>query len=193
MLCHWAAWGLRARPPRAPAVSACTRVCREGSRTLISCRSSRSGSALTEPELHRPARLRCDHRRAGRGSRLLLPQGRRRGAAVHLRHAAQRARLRQPSPSWWPIPLLALSGLLVAPDDPLPARERRDTSRPRASRPAGESSRSSFRASSSPRSRRSASGVVLGPEAPLIAIGSGMGVLAVHLIKRDAPAAWRAS
>ena len=28
-------------------------------------------------------------------------------------------------------------------------------------------------------------GVVLGPEAPLIAIGSGMGVLAVHLIKRD--------
>ncbi len=30
-------------------------------------------------------------------------------------------------------------------------------------------------------------GVVLGPEAPLIAIGSGMGVLAVHLLKRDAP------
>ena len=31
-------------------------------------------------------------------------------------------------------------------------------------------------------------GVVLGPEAPLIAIGSGLGVLAVHMIKRDAPA-----
>jgi H+/Cl- antiporter ClcA len=31
-------------------------------------------------------------------------------------------------------------------------------------------------------------GVVLGPEAPLIAIGSGIGVLAVHLVKRDAPA-----
>jgi H+/Cl- antiporter ClcA len=31
-------------------------------------------------------------------------------------------------------------------------------------------------------------GVVLGPEAPLIAIGSGLGVLAVHLIKKDAPA-----
>ena len=30
-------------------------------------------------------------------------------------------------------------------------------------------------------------GVVLGPEAPLIAIGSGLGVLAVHLVKRDAP------
>ena len=31
-------------------------------------------------------------------------------------------------------------------------------------------------------------GVVLGPEAPLIAIGSGLGVLAIHLFKRDAPA-----
>ena len=30
-------------------------------------------------------------------------------------------------------------------------------------------------------------GVVLGPEAPLIAIGSGLGVLAVRLLKRDAP------
>ena len=30
-------------------------------------------------------------------------------------------------------------------------------------------------------------GAVLGPEAPLIAIGSGLGVLAVHLIKKDAP------
>jgi H+/Cl- antiporter ClcA len=31
-------------------------------------------------------------------------------------------------------------------------------------------------------------GVVLGPEAPLIAIGSGLGVLAMHLLKKDAPA-----
>ena len=30
-------------------------------------------------------------------------------------------------------------------------------------------------------------GVVLGPEAPLIAIGSGLGVLAVRLVKRDSP------
>ena len=28
---------------------------------------------------------------------------------------------------------------------------------------------------------------MLGPEAPLIAIGGGLGVLAVHLLKRDAP------
>jgi H+/Cl- antiporter ClcA len=31
-------------------------------------------------------------------------------------------------------------------------------------------------------------GVVLGPEAPLIALGGGLGVLAVRLVKRDAPA-----
>src|SRR4029079_7326688 len=31
-------------------------------------------------------------------------------------------------------------------------------------------------------------GVVLGPEAPLIAIGSGLGVLALHYLQRDAPA-----
>ena len=31
-------------------------------------------------------------------------------------------------------------------------------------------------------------GAVLGPEAPLIAMGSGLGVLAVHLLKKDAPA-----
>ena len=31
-------------------------------------------------------------------------------------------------------------------------------------------------------------GVVLGPEAPLIAVGGGLGVLAVRLVKRDAPA-----
>jgi H+/Cl- antiporter ClcA len=30
-------------------------------------------------------------------------------------------------------------------------------------------------------------GVVLGPEAPLIAIGGGLGALAVHLVKKDAP------
>src|SRR5207302_10559756 len=31
-------------------------------------------------------------------------------------------------------------------------------------------------------------GVVLGPEGPLIALGAGLGALAVRLVKRDAPA-----
>lgn len=90
-------------------------------------------------------------------------------------------------PSWWPIIPLALSGLLVAlaiqylPGD--------------AGNKPAEGFKSDgavppinlfgiFAASFATLSL----GVVLGPEAPLIAIGSGMGVLAVHLIKRDAPA-----
>ena len=31
-------------------------------------------------------------------------------------------------------------------------------------------------------------GVVLGPEAPLLALGGGLGVLAIQLVRRDAPA-----
>ena len=30
-------------------------------------------------------------------------------------------------------------------------------------------------------------GLVLGPEAPLIALGSGMGILAIRLVRKDAP------
>ncbi len=89
-------------------------------------------------------------------------------------------------PSWWPIPLLALSGLIVAAS----IRYLPGTSghRPAEGFKTGGAVRpidlpgiivASFATLSL--------GVVLGPEAPLIAIGSGMGVLAVHLIKRDAP------
>ena len=132
-------------------------------------------------------RVRRDHRRPGRGRRVLLPQARRRDPAVRVRRRCPGELGFDSQPSWWPIPLLALSGLLVARDDPLPARAPRGTSRPRGSRPAVRCGRSSFPASSSPAFATLSLGVVLGPEAPLIAIGSGMGVLAVHLIKRDAP------
>jgi H+/Cl- antiporter ClcA len=90
------------------------------------------------------------------------------------------------APSWWPAPFLALSGLLVAatikylpgtgghsPADgfhnsgPLPPIELPGVAL------------AAFATLSL--------GVVLGPEAPLIAIGSGLGVLAVHLLKKDAP------
>ena len=89
-------------------------------------------------------------------------------------------------PAWWPIPLLALSGLLVA----LTIRYLPGT--------AGHKPAEGFKASGPvppielpgiviASFATLSLGVVLGPEAPLIAIGSGLGVLAVHLVKRDAP------
>ncbi len=90
-------------------------------------------------------------------------------------------------PSWWPIIPLALSGLLVAlaiqylPGDAgnKPAEGFKSDGAVAPINLFGI-----FAASFATLSL----GVVLGPEAPLIAIGSGMGVLAVHLIKRDTPA-----
>ena len=89
-------------------------------------------------------------------------------------------------PAWWPIPLLALSGLLVA----LTIRSLPGT--------AGHKPAEGFKTSGPvppielpgiviASFATLSLGVVLGPEAPLIAIGSGLGVLAVHLVKRDAP------
>ena len=89
-------------------------------------------------------------------------------------------------PPWWQILPLALSGLLVA----ATIRYLPGT--------AGHKPAEGFKAGGAVRPidlpgiiiasfATLSLGVVLGPEAPLIAIGSGMGVLAVHLIKRDAP------
>ena len=89
-------------------------------------------------------------------------------------------------PTWWPLPLLALGGLVVG----LAIRYLPGTG--------GEKPAEGFKASGPIRPTALpgivvaafatlAFGAVLGPEAPLIAIGSGLGVLAVQLIKRDAP------
>ena len=53
--------------------------------------------------------------------------------------------------------------------------------------PGGRPTRATCRASSWPSLATLCLGAVLGPEAPLIAIGSGLGVLAVHLVRKDAP------
>ena len=90
------------------------------------------------------------------------------------------------APAWWPVPLLMLSGLLVAAAIKyLPGT-------------GGHSPADGFHAAGAippielpgiilAAFATLSLGVVLGPEAPLIAIGSGLGVLAIHLIKRDAP------
>ena len=90
-------------------------------------------------------------------------------------------------PTWWPIPILAISGLLVG----LTIQYFAGTS--------GHEPAEGFKASGPVRPIdlpgiiiasfvTLSLGVVLGPEAPLIAIGSGLGVLALYYLKRDAPA-----
>jgi H+/Cl- antiporter ClcA len=89
-------------------------------------------------------------------------------------------------PVWWPLLPLTLSGLIVA----LSIRYLPGTG--------GHNPAQGFHASgvTSPIDLPGiivasfatlALGVVLGPEMPLIALGSGLGVLAIHLVKRDAP------
>ena len=90
------------------------------------------------------------------------------------------------APVWWPLPLLGLSGLLVA----LAIRHLPGTG--------GHSPADGFQASGPVPPAQLPGiflaalatlgfGAVLGPEAPLILMGSGLGVLAVKLAARDAP------
>jgi H+/Cl- antiporter ClcA len=91
-----------------------------------------------------------------------------------------------PVPAWWPLAPLLLSGLLVA----LTIEHLHGT--------AGHEPAEGFKASGAvdpldlpgivlASLATLCLGAVLGPEAPLIAIGSGLGVLTVHLVKKDAP------
>jgi H+/Cl- antiporter ClcA len=89
-------------------------------------------------------------------------------------------------PTWWPLPLLAISGLLVA----LCIRYLPGN--------CGHSPSEGFKTGGSPLPvelpgvalaalATLSLGAVLGPEAPLIAIGGGLGALAVRVLKKDAP------
>jgi H+/Cl- antiporter ClcA len=89
-------------------------------------------------------------------------------------------------PIWWPLPLLALSGVLVA----LTIRYLPGT--------AGHLPAEGFKAGGAPTPvelpgvffaalASLALGVVIGPEAPLIALGGGLGICAVRLARRDVP------
>jgi chloride channel protein, CIC family len=89
-------------------------------------------------------------------------------------------------PLWWPLPWLALSGVLVA----LAIRYLPGTGGHEPSeglKSAGPVRPIDLFGIFAAAFATLSLGVVLGPEAPLIAIGSGLGVLAVHLVKRDAP------
>jgi H+/Cl- antiporter ClcA len=92
------------------------------------------------------------------------------------------------APPWWPLPVLTVAGLLVAPVIRfLPGK-------------GGHSPADGFKAGEgAPTSAQLPGvllaalatlslGVVLGPEAPLIALGGGLAVLAVRLARRDMPA-----
>ncbi len=91
------------------------------------------------------------------------------------------------TPAWWPVPLLLVSGLVVGlVVRYLPGR-------------GGHSPADGFKVGGGPplpidlpgvviaSIATLALGAVLGPEAPLIAIGGGLGALTVHLVKSDAP------
>jgi H+/Cl- antiporter ClcA len=90
------------------------------------------------------------------------------------------------APVWWPLPLLALGGLLVA----LTIRYLPGTGgHPPAEgfKPSGAVPPVELPGIIIAAFVTLSCGAVLGPEAPLIGIGSGMGVLAVHLVRRNAP------
>jgi H+/Cl- antiporter ClcA len=92
-----------------------------------------------------------------------------------------------PAPAWWPVPWLVLCGLLTA----LTIRYLPGTG--------GHSPAFGFQTGGGPPTGRELVGIglaalttlslgaVLGPEAPLIAIGGGLGALTVRLVKKDAP------
>jgi H+/Cl- antiporter ClcA len=95
--------------------------------------------------------------------------------------------LGSPAPAWWPVPWLVLCGLLTA----LTIRYLPGN--------AGHSPAFGFKTGGGPPTGRElpsvvlaalttlSLGAVLGPEAPLIAIGGGLSALAVRLAKKDAP------
>ena len=91
-------------------------------------------------------------------------------------------------PPWWPVPVLLVAGLLVAPViKVLPGKGGRS---PADGFKAGEGAPTPAQLPGVVIAALAtlSLGVVLGPEAPLIALGGGLAVLAVRLAKRDLPA-----
>ena len=149
-------------------------------------RHRRPDGAAEVEELRAAAGAGRTDRRPDLGRRLLLPGPRQPPPDLD---ATRRSRARSDSTAppcggrcrccWWPACWSA---------SPSPtSRARRVTSRPRDSRPAAPRLPVDLPGVVLASLATLALGVVLGPEAPLIAIGGGLGVLAVQLAARDAP------
>ena len=122
----------------------------------------------------------------GSRRRLLLPEGV--SEAQHYIFATLPGELGFDSePVWWPLPWLALARPAGCAHDPAPAGDRRAQAGRRV-QDGGPVMPIELPGIVLASLATLCLGVVLGPEAPLIAIGSGLGVLAVHLVKKDAPA-----
>jgi H+/Cl- antiporter ClcA len=90
-------------------------------------------------------------------------------------------------PTWWPLPLLFLCGLLVALFVTyLPGTGGHNPAE--GFKPAGNVLPIELPGIVLAALATLCLGAVLGPEAPLVAIGAGLAILIVHLVKRDAPA-----
>ncbi len=88
------------------------------------------------------------------------------------------------APVWWPLPVLAVAGLVTAlAIDRLPGTGGHD---PAAGLNAGTTQPIELPGVILAALATIGLGLVLGPEAPLIALGSGMGILAIRLVRRDA-------
>src|SRR5690242_7352389 len=86
-------------------------------------------------------------------------------------------------PAWWPIPMVALGGLLVAlAISRLPGTGGHE---PAEGFKTGETQPVALAGIVAASLATLSFGAVLGPEAPLIAIGGGLGILAVNLTRRD--------
>lgn len=91
------------------------------------------------------------------------------------------------TPWWWPLPLLVIGGFLVAASITfLPGTSGHEPAEGLVL--AGSPSPPELLGVVAASFVTLASGAVLGPEAPLIAIGGGLAAWSVHAVKRDAPA-----
>src|SRR3954453_21092771 len=90
-------------------------------------------------------------------------------------------------PTWWPLPVLAVGGVVVAAVVRyLPGEGGEEPSR--GFHPGGAPTAAALPGIALAALATLGCGAVLGPEAPLIALGSGLAVLAVRTVNRGAPA-----